>query len=64
MSARNPGARILLALAAFAVVHAALAQSAPKKYLEPYRELDAQLSAFERRLPPVSNGKAPIRWTW
>jgi hypothetical protein len=61
MSARKLGAGILLALASFAVTHAALAQSAPKRYQELYRELDAQLSAFGRRLPPVSNGKAPIR---
>ena len=61
MSARNLGVRILLALAAFAVTHAVLAQNAPKKYQDLYRELDAQLSAFERRLPPVSSGKRPIR---
>jgi hypothetical protein len=60
MIARDLGARILLALAAFAVTHAVLAQNSPKKY-QTLPGLDAQLSAFERRLPPVSSGKRPIR---
>jgi hypothetical protein len=42
-------------------VHGAYAQTAPKKYQDLYRELDAQLSSFERRLPPRSSGAAPTR---
>jgi hypothetical protein len=61
MSARDLGVGMVLILASFALTHAALAQSAPKKYQGLYRELDAQLSVFERRLPPVSHGKTPIR---
>jgi len=39
----------------------AYAQTPPKKYQDLYRELDSQLSAFERRLPPRPSGTQPIR---
>jgi len=42
-------------------LHAAHAQTPPKKYQDLYRELDSQLSAFERRLPPRPSGVPPIR---
>ncbi len=47
--------------AGLSLEEAAHAQTAPKKYQELYRELDSQLSAFERRLPSRSSGTAPIR---
>lgn len=54
-------AGLVLGLSLVAWTQSAFGQSAPKKYQDLYRELDAQLSAFDRRLPPVSAGKAPIR---
>ena len=53
--------RLLLVFACLAWGQSALAQTPPKKYQDLYRELDAQLSAFERQLPPRSAGAAPIR---
>lgn len=55
------GPSLVLALACVAWSQAAYAQTAPKKYQDLYRELDSQLSAFERQLPPRSSGTAPIR---
>jgi hypothetical protein len=55
------GFGLLLVLACLAPIHTAYAQSPPKKYQDLYRELDSQLSAFERRLPSRSSGMAPIR---
>ena len=51
----------LLAAALAANACAVGAQSVPKRYQGLYQQLDAQLSAFEIRLPPRSSGKAPIR---
>ena len=63
MSARSRrlAACLTLALASLAWNAAAVAQSAPKRYQNTYRELESELSAFQRRLPPVSAGKTPIR---
>jgi hypothetical protein len=49
---------VVACLASIAIAHA---QTPPKKYQDLYRELDSQLSAFERRLPSRSSGTAPIR---
>jgi len=57
----RPLAANLLLCACLVWTHAADAQTAPKKYQDLYRELDAQLSAQERQLPPRASGAAPIR---
>ena len=55
------GASLLLLCACLGWSHASQAQTPPKKYQDLYRELDAQLSTFQRQLPPRSSGAAPIR---
>jgi hypothetical protein len=55
------GSTLGLICICFVAVHSACAQTPPKKYQDLYRELDSQLSAFERRLPARSSGTAPIR---
>ena len=52
---------VVLVFACLAWGQAAYSQTPPKKYQDLYRELDSQLSAFERRLPSRSSGSAPIR---
>jgi hypothetical protein len=52
---------LLLVLACLGWTQAAFGQNAPKKFQNAYRELDAQLSEFHRRLPARSFGTAPIR---
>ena len=63
MNARSVklAACVVLACASLAWGAGAFAQSAPKRYQTTYHELEAELSAFQRRLPPLSAGKAPIR---
>jgi len=51
----------LLALAGLGWTPSAVSQSPPRQYQDLYRELQSQLTAFEIRLPPRSQGKAPIR---
>ena len=55
------GSSLGLVFVCLAGLHTAHAQTPPKKYQDLYHELDSQLSAFERRLPPRSSGSAPIR---
>ena len=55
------GVGLVLVLACSSWGQAVYAQTAPKKYQDLYHDLDAQLSAFERQLPPRSSGAAPIR---
>ncbi len=55
------GSSLGLIFVCLSVFDGAYAQTAPKKYQDLYRELDSQLSAFERRLPPRSSGVAPTR---
>jgi hypothetical protein len=63
MSARRRrlAACLTLALVSLSWYATAFGQSAPKRYQNIYRELESELSAFQRSLPPVSAGKAPIR---
>jgi hypothetical protein len=63
MSARRRrlAACLTLALVSLSWHATAFGQSAPKRYQNIYRELESELSAFQRSLPPVSAGKAPIR---
>jgi len=52
---------VMFLLACVVFAPPALAQGVPKKYQSLYRELDARLSEFQRRLPPRSSHAAPIR---
>jgi hypothetical protein len=51
----------LAALCAFALSAGVPAQGVPKKYQALYRDLDAQLTAFDLRVPAAPAGKLPIR---
>ncbi|HTS51960.1 MAG TPA: hypothetical protein VMH26_01690 [Burkholderiales bacterium] len=60
-AARVSAFGLLLALTCLGWTQSGFAQNPPKKYEKLYRELDAQLSEFHRRLPARASGKAAIR---
>lgn len=51
----------IAALCALALCVTATAQGVPKRYQALYRDLDAQLTAFDLRVPPAPDGKLPVR---